>query len=53
MASGGIQDKIAWLRQLLAWRQELGDSSELAQHFRTNCSRMRCSCPRPRARSLP
>lgn len=34
-----LQDKIAWLRQLLAWRQELGDSSEegntdLAQHFR-------------------
>jgi len=37
---GGLQDKIAWLRQLLAWRQELGDgsedgnSSDLAQHFR-------------------
>jgi GTP pyrophosphokinase len=31
---GGIQDKIAWLRQLLAWRQEVGDSHELAQHFK-------------------
>ncbi|OYY93860.1 MAG: hypothetical protein B7Y41_09165 [Hydrogenophilales bacterium 28-61-23] len=30
----GIQDKIAWLRQLLAWKQELADSHELAQHFR-------------------
>ena len=30
----GIQDKIAWLRQLLAWKQELTDSHELAQHFR-------------------
>ena len=30
----GIQDKIAWLRQLLAWRQEVGDSHELAQHFK-------------------
>ncbi|MEW5769909.1 MAG: HD domain-containing protein [Pseudomonadota bacterium] len=33
----GIQDKIAWLRQLLAWRQEVGDSAdnhELAQHFK-------------------
>jgi len=30
----GIQDKIAWLRQLLAWKQELTDSQELAQHFR-------------------
>jgi GTP pyrophosphokinase len=40
--SGALQDKIAWLRQLLAWRQEVGenaedgqhDSQELAQHFR-------------------
>jgi len=31
---GGTRDKIAWLRQLLAWRQEVGDSSELAQHFK-------------------
>jgi GTP pyrophosphokinase len=31
---GGLQDKIAWLRQLLAWRQEVGDSTELAQHFK-------------------
>ena len=29
-----VQDKIAWLRQLLAWKQELADSHELAQHFR-------------------
>lgn len=33
-AGGGVQDKIAWLRQLLAWKQELADSHELAQHFR-------------------
>lgn len=33
-AGGALQDKIAWLRQLLAWRQEVGDSSELAQHFK-------------------
>ena len=31
---GQLTDKIAWLRQLLAWRQELGDSAEVAQHFR-------------------
>lgn len=30
----GVQDKIAWLRQLLAWKQELTDSQELAQHFK-------------------
>jgi len=35
-----IQDKIAWLRQILAWKQEIGEgegpgeSHELAQHFR-------------------
>lgn len=35
-----IQDKIAWLRQILAWKQELGEGEgqgeghELAQHFR-------------------
>lgn len=38
--AGNLQDKIAWLRQLLAWRQEVGDSHEegdsheLAQHFK-------------------
>jgi GTP pyrophosphokinase len=31
---GQITDKIAWLRQLLAWKQELMDSGELAQHFK-------------------
>lgn len=30
----GVQDKISWLRQLLAWKRELADSHELAQHFR-------------------
>jgi len=37
-----IQDKIAWLRQILAWKQEIGavqgedhgEGHELAQHFR-------------------
>lgn len=34
----GIQEKVAWLRQILAWKQELGEGGgeghELAQHFR-------------------
>lgn len=30
----GLQEKIDWLRQLLAWKQELAGSAELAQHFR-------------------
>ena len=34
-AAGAADDKVAWLRQLLAWRQELGDSAELGQAFRT------------------
>ncbi len=29
-----LQEKITWLRQLLAWKQELTDSAELSQHFR-------------------
>ena len=36
----GVQDKIAWLRQLLAWKQEVGEAGgegegrDLAQNFR-------------------
>ncbi len=30
----GLSEKIAWLRQILAWRQELADSADLAQHFK-------------------
>lgn len=29
-----LQEKIAWVRQLIAWRQELSDNDDLAQHFR-------------------
>ncbi len=28
-----LQEKIAWVRQLLAWRQEIADSDALAHHF--------------------
>lgn len=28
-----LQERIAWVRQLLAWRQEISDTVELAQHF--------------------
>ncbi len=28
-----LQEKIAWVRQLLAWRQEITDSDALAHHF--------------------
>jgi GTP pyrophosphokinase len=30
-----LQEKIAWLRQLLAWKSELADSAELAEQFKT------------------
>lgn len=33
-SQSNVQDKVSWLRQLLAWKQELADSHELAQHFR-------------------
>ncbi|MDR3394342.1 MAG: bifunctional (p)ppGpp synthetase/guanosine-3',5'-bis(diphosphate) 3'-pyrophosphohydrolase [Parasulfuritortus sp.] len=29
-----IADKVAWLRQLLAWKQEVADSAELARQFK-------------------
>jgi GTP pyrophosphokinase len=28
-----LQERIAWVRQLLAWRQEISDTHELTQHF--------------------
>jgi GTP pyrophosphokinase len=31
--SGQLTDKIAWLRQLVIWRQEMGDSGDTAQQF--------------------
>ncbi|MBI4807627.1 MAG: bifunctional (p)ppGpp synthetase/guanosine-3',5'-bis(diphosphate) 3'-pyrophosphohydrolase [Nitrosomonadales bacterium] len=30
----GVDDKIAWLRQILAWKAELADSGELQEQFR-------------------
>lgn len=32
-AKAQLQEKIAWVRQLLAWRQEIADSDALAHHF--------------------
>ena len=29
-----LQEKIAWLRQILAWKNELADSAELAEQFK-------------------
>lgn len=34
LANAGMQEKIAWVRQLIAWRQELSDNADLAQYFR-------------------
>ncbi len=33
-ASGAYEDKIAWLRQLLSWRDEITDSAEWVQQFK-------------------
>jgi GTP pyrophosphokinase len=33
-AEGAYEDKIAWLRQLLSWRDEITDSSEWVQQFK-------------------
>ncbi len=33
-AEGGFDEKIAWLRQLLAWRDEITDSAEWVERFK-------------------
>ena len=35
-SDGAYDEKIAWLRQILEWRDELGDADELAEQFRTS-----------------
>jgi GTP pyrophosphokinase len=32
---GGFDGKLAWLRQILEWKDEVRDAGELAEHFRT------------------
>lgn len=34
-ADRGYQEKIAWLRQVLEWKDEVSDAGELAEQFRT------------------
>jgi GTP pyrophosphokinase len=33
-SESGVDDKIAWLRQILAWKDELADSGELQEQFK-------------------
>ncbi len=33
-AEGGVDEKIAWLRQILAWKAELADSGEMQEQFK-------------------
>src|SRR5512146_963083 len=33
-AEGGVDEKIAWLRQILAWKTELAESGELQEQFK-------------------
>lgn len=34
-AENGLDEKIAWLRQVLAWKSELADSGEMQEQFRS------------------
>ena len=34
-SENGVDEKIAWLRQILAWKAELADSGELQEQFRS------------------
>jgi GTP pyrophosphokinase len=38
----GVDEKIAWLRQILAWKAELADSGELQDNSRTSRCRIAC-----------
>ena len=38
-ASASYDEKIAWLRQMLEWKDEIGDAGELAEQFRTRAFR--------------
>ena len=33
-SEGGLDEKVAWLRQVLAWKAELADSGEMQEQFR-------------------
>jgi GTP pyrophosphokinase len=61
--TSAVQDKIAWLRQLLAWRQEIGEGAgtggaesgnrELAQHFKNELFQDEVFALTPQGKVIP
>ncbi len=51
----GVDSKVLWLRQLLEWKDELPDTSELRQHFRDDVfdQRVYVFTPRGEVMDLP
>ncbi|WP_251359366.1 GTP diphosphokinase [Kangiella sp. TOML190] len=49
LAKAGVDDKIAWMRQLLEWQSELADANpdELMEEFQTSVSEDRVFCFTP------
>lgn len=51
-AAAGAEDKIAWLRQILHWKDEVADSSELAELFRNELFQDRIYVLTPQGRVI-
>ena len=48
----GVDNKVLWLRQLLEWREELPDASEMREHFRNDVFDQRVYVFTPRGEVL-
>jgi len=48
----GVDNKVLWLRQLLEWREELPDASEMREHFRSDVFDQRVYVFTPRGEVL-
>lgn len=51
-ASQGFDEKIAWLRQLLAWKDEVADASEWVEQFKTELFQDRVYVLTPQGRVI-
>jgi GTP pyrophosphokinase len=39
-----FEERIAWLRQILAWREDVADEPDMADQFTSACSRTSSTC---------
>lgn len=45
----GYEERIAWLRKLIAWQEEMADSGEMLDEVRSQCSTIGSMCLRRKA----